>query len=454
LIKKQKTAFAALVDNYFNILIILPYPKKVKFYMIFWQSKRATVIACTKCQKVQLLMAIKLTEMSQFFKNLPVFVPKAQDSHITELGLKLPTVMMDTRHVVWRPSVATKIRKVAKILIIDPATDMLMFKDASEGVNFKKLGYPEKVEPTKIYSDESFRREQIVKTAIEDQKMKGADVIIAPYFYAEDTEDVKFNLNLTMLGETVQYMEQKKLNLPLLAYIEIGKPILNRRTVINSIVDRYRDFGDKLSGLFITINDGDCKKLNEEELLSFANLVQQLSETLPIFVMNIGPFGEILCALGASGFGSGLTTGENFSVKHLQDSPEGWSPPVEKTYIPELFDYLNDEAVKKIGYKCQCKICSGSFPQDPASKKKHFILAKMDFMDSLRVIPIEKRAGYIEVKLSEAIKASKQISTKHGVDLKNTYLQRWLNTVKSAGIWNPKEDEKELEAILTDLESK
>ncbi len=393
-----------------------------------------------------------MTKIDLLKSKQPIFIPKVQDSHIASLGIMLPAVLMDSRHIEWRASVVKKVRDVTKILFIDPATDVLLFKNASEGRGFKKLGHPQNIEPEKIYSDANFRN-KIIETAIQYQISKGADVVIAPYLYAEDTENIKFSVNLTLLSETIRYLEQQNIKLPVFAQIEIGNTVLNRRTAINFIVDRYSDFNSNIQGFFITINDLDCKKTNEDSLINLANLVSQLSRKKYVFVTNIGGFGEVLSALFASGFSSGLASGENFSVKNLQEPPGGWSDKIAKTYISEILDYVNDEVVKKIGYKCFCNICAGSYPLDAPAKKKHYACKKLSAAEALSKLSATDRIKFIENKLREGLKFAQNITDKYGYDLKPSYLKKWLYVVEAVQHWTTEERSEELEELLKELES-
>ena len=293
----------------------------------------------------------------------------------------------------------------ADVFIVNPVTHRMLFKDAKEKSSFKKLPYPKNINAEKLYSDPEFRMEKIIKASVEYQIKRGASLVIAPYLFAEDTDDTKFVLNLTMLSETIKYLKDNKINLPLFAMIHIGSRAFTKTIIINSIIDRYREgFEDNIQGFIITVDELDDRKASEESLSGLAYMAFQLSKGHDVLVNSIGGFGEILSVLGCCGFISGLGTGETTSVKILQDTPrkiKGRSH--EWTYIPEIFDYAHDSEVKKIGYKCSCSACNGAVPVDIPSKMRHFLFRKIEIMSALRNMNSRDRINFMKERIDKAL---------------------------------------------------
>lgn len=385
----------------------------------------------------------------------PIFIPKVRDQKIAELGLKYPAVIMDSHHIEWRSNAVKKIFEVSKLFIVNPVTHFLMFRAARETVNFKKLPYSMKVEAEKLYSDASFRMDKLVIPCIDDQLKKGASIIIAPFLFAEDTDDTKFGLNITMLSESIRHMRSQKISKPLFAMIHIGSSVLSRHMVINYIVDMYTEgFEKDLQGYFIVIDDLDCRKATEETLLGLAKLVFDLSKKKRVFIKRIGAFGEVLSAIGASGFSSGLGEGETLSIKNLQEAPKGFSKRSNWTYIPELFDYLNDDEIKKIRYKCGCAACKGSVARDFASKRHHFLFTRMERMSKLSTISSRtKRTDYMKNLLDDATKLAGGYIKRYGSHVKMSHLTNWRNILESTKTWSDKDDDDMLNELLSDLKS-
>ena len=380
----------------------------------------------------------------------PAFVPRVQDLNVTKCGIEFPMIIMDSRHAAWRAPVARKIREITERLVIDPATDMLLFKGASEGVNIKRLGYPEKMDVNLLFGEPK-TRSKVIETCVADQQSKNADVIIPPYFYADDPNALAFNLNLTMLSETIKYMANQKMTQPIYAYIEIGNTFLTRPTMINMVVDRYLDNKKELSGFLVTINDLDCRKADEDLLFGLTTLIRQLAQEHEVFINYIDCFGEVLVALGASGYSSGLTTGEVFSAKNFQESAKDRRfKKQEKTFVPELLGYLNDEAVKKVNYKCNCSACNGAYPKSTEAKKKHYVLTKYAALEQMQSLSLPQRIDFMKEKLSSSQEFTRRVK-RMGVNPKNAWIGKWSTVLMDAANANPNRDDSDLDKFINEL---
>ncbi len=387
-----------------------------------------------------------------FTSNTPFFLLNTNDAHLEKLGEHYPAVLMKAHHIEWRPTVAKKLKKITDVFIVDPATDIMFFKDARESKHFKKLKYPKNIEPEKVYSDPELRK-KIIDKSLNHQQRNGASLLIAPYFYSEDADHIKFNINLTFISETLRILEEREITTPLFATLEIGKSVLTRPIVINSIVDRYKeDYSELLSGYIIVIDDLDCERADLESLVGLSKLVFQLSEKNDVFVNKMGPFGEILSAIGATGFGSSLVGGEVFSEKNLQDAPTGRKKQALKTYIPEVFDYLNDEDVKKIKYHCSCPVCDGSYPKDTLSKKLHYLQAKIRATESLKGLSRDQKIKILSRKINNGIKLTSEWQGR-AINVKTTFLPRWKKVLELSKFWEFPSEDKELNDLIRELES-
>jgi len=387
----------------------------------------------------------------------PIFIPRPLDSDIAGLGIQYPAILMDSHIVAWRPSVAKNMQATSKLFIVDPVTHFMLYKGAREGKSFKRLPYPKKFEVEKLYSDPVFRTQKLVKPCIDNQLKQGAGIVITPYLFAEDADDTKFGLNISMIAESIRYMRDNEINKPLFAMIHIGNSVLTRPTVINYIVDRYSEgqgFESNIRGYFIVINELDCRKIDKESLLGLANLVFKFSRNKYIFVKYMGAFGEILSAIGAYGFISGLGVGETSSVKNLQRLPKGFGRTSDWIYVPELFDYVKDDEVRRIGYKCSCKACNGSIARDSSSKKRHFLYRRMETMVALSKLNRAERIEFMKGRLESSIKLANNYINKYSSPFKRSHLKNWRDVLVSAKSWRHEEKDDGLDKLLADLDSK
>lgn len=385
---------------------------------------------------------------------LPVFIPRVMDKTISELGTKFPVLLMDSHHIEWRPGVVDSLVSLADSFVVDPVTVLLLYPDARKMKNFAKLPYPKDIKPEDLYSNATDRLEKIIKPAVNDQITKNASVIIAPSFYAEDTDDVKFPLNLSFLSETLRYLEQEKIDKPVYANICIGKGSLYRNAVISYMANLYRDeFREKIAGYLISVNDFDGEKADLDQLLGLASLVFKFSNGNEVYVKHMGGFGEVLCAIGASGFSSSLDGGEVFSVKNFEQRSNGFGRKGGWTYVSEIFDHVNDTELKKIGYTCNCSHCRGTLAGSKKDKKLHYLYQRMEAMKVLQPLDRDARIDAMIAKLEHGISLATSYRREHAVALSPVYMQNWLAVLKDAKDWTHETDQDtdELNQLLEDL---
>ncbi|MBN1463858.1 MAG: hypothetical protein JW922_09335 [Paludibacteraceae bacterium] len=389
----------------------------------------------------------------QFFDDNPLFIPKVADLTAIDAGADVPAVIMDLHHTKWRQHVPEKIIEAGIPLIVDPVTGHLLFDGAKNKANFKKLNYAKDISPEALYSDAEARLKKVIEPAIADQLSAGASVIVVPAFYSADISDIKFNLNLNLLSETLRYLEGKNIKLPVFVSINLGYEVLARPTECKYVVDMYcGDYKDKVSGYFVTINGLDARKADVGHLLGLADLVFQLAKGKTVITKHVGGFGEVLSAVGCSGFSSGLAEGETFSTKNLEVRKKGFGRPGGWTYVPEIFDYANDVELKKIGYTCSCKYCNGGVPEDAKSKKLHYLEQRLRIIDALKSLDRAGRIRLMKTKLQEAINF---VGQHIGSPFKTDHLYRWVEILNKAEGWEhmSEDDEAKLNELLNEIDN-
>ena len=384
----------------------------------------------------------------------PFFIPKVMDKNLSSLPFDFPAILVDTNIINWRPKLVSKLSQLTGFFIVNPATHCLMYKESQDKNNFKKIGYPP-IEPERVYGDKSFRKEELIKRCLDDQISKQSTILIAPYFYAEDTDDTKFSLNLTLLAESIQYIQENSIDKPLFAMIHIGNTVVKRPAIVNHIIDRYNDdFVNSLAGYFVNINDLDCEKADLEVLVGLSNFIFRLSEKKPVFVKRIGAFGEILCSIGAYGYSSGLGISESSSIRTLQQSEEERKRKfIKRIYIPEIFDYINDEEAKGIGYRCNCPVCKNSLITSEKDKKLHILYSKLNAMKVLGQLDRENRISYMMERLTKAQDMVNSCRGKYGLLYKTNHLPKWMDVLRVSKGWRySREEDEELADILGEID--
>lgn len=391
--------------------------------------------------------------MNNKLKNKPLFLPKIKDTTIFNSDIDIQGVLLEAHHSQWRSNIIPAIKEKEIFFILDPVTHILMFKNSREKTNFKKLPYGIKHDFEKLFGDSNYRNNKLVIPCLDFQIEKDSDIVIAPYLFSDNPWDTMFSINLTMIAESKKYLDDLNIDKPLFAMITLAPHVLEKHTTVNYIADRYLDeFMDYLDGFFLLINNLDCRKSDYSQLIGLSRLVHQLSETKHVFVKQIGSFGKVLCALGLAGFISGINSGETFSLKNLERDVKYFKKH-NRTYIPELFIYINEDAAKKINYKCECNFCNGTTLNTSSSiQNDHYLHCKVKITEDLDKLDREGKINYMITKLEEAEKFS-EIFIKKAVEFNPTYLKNWKRILKLARNWDPPHEETvELKNLLKDLE--
>lgn len=389
----------------------------------------------------------------------PIFIPKltGQEGAFVDLDLKYSACLMDA-HIVSRFSTpAEKISKACDVFIVDPITNYFVEIGYLQKPTICNLPYSPK-EPFRVedlYRGEVMRVEEMVIPSIEYQINNNADVIILPYLFADDSEHTRFGVNLNLISDGIKYARDKKIKKPLFAMLNMGGVVLSQPRILNYIIERYDDdYGNNIHGYFITMGrDFVHKGASDESLHGLAHLAFQLTKNKKqVFVLRIGAFGEILSAIGADGFSSGIDRGESFDEEGLREKSSNFGRDISKwTYVPELFNHVNDEAIKRTNYKCNCKSCGGSLPKDVFSKKAHFLYRRMETMNELRKLGRTKRIGLMKARLEEAIKLASHYNEKYTLSLQVNHLINWRNVLESAQHWTHDDSQSKKSVDLDQL---
>src|SRR3989338_10284785 len=121
----------------------------------------------------------------------PIFMPRLmnQDGAATEIG-RLPASLMTANIAAHYKNLATKARNASKLFVIDPMTNNMVYDAFTEKKAFQKVPYAPKkpFEMPKLFGDEKYRIASLVEPSIKFQLEKGADLVIAPYFFSEDAK--------------------------------------------------------------------------------------------------------------------------------------------------------------------------------------------------------------------------------------------------------------------------
>lgn len=385
----------------------------------------------------------------------PSFIPRIDDKSLLGIEDVPKCVLIDAQINLWRKNVLPEYKKAGSKIIINPSTHRLPYQDAQTS-NFIKLPYfikPDEIE--KLYADANFRLEKFVKPCITYQIDNGADIVLAPFLHSEENHSRPFNLNLTLLSETIKHKQFEKWNLPLYAVINISSHILDNISDVNYIVSMYcSDQYSEVDGFLVIVDCFKEKDADEQTLRGFAHLVHQLTSKKNVIVNYVGGFGDVLSAIGAEGVISALWYGDSISIKDIDVNDDGIGRRKKNwTYIPELFTYVNDDDVKKIGYTCNCPACNRGTPIKFSDKKLHYYYRRTETVEAIKNIKKEDRVSFVISNLESAFKLSDDYYRKYAVQTKRLHIPRWIAILKDVQHWkSPEEEDKELEDILNTID--
>ena len=270
-------------------------------------------------------------------------------------------------------------REGCDVLIINPVTNFFTYNGYVNKPTYSKLPYA----PTSPFTRNDLRQlteTNFTKQVIDWQITNGAGIIIAPYFFAHDLDDRKYEYNLQLISHTINITDNYKKQV--WACINISQSALSGANLSDLISD-YKSI--QVDGFLILLEGFDDRIMTTDKIINLLRLVDILSQNKDIIICSIGAFGQILFAYGANGFSGGIGWLETFSERQLEGEEVGYPadsvPRAWYYYIPEVFSYFRPDDINTIfdlqktpsdlikSLKCECTICSREMPSEPMDKK-------------------------------------------------------------------------------------
>lgn len=393
-------------------------------------------------------------EIKNAFEKSPIFIPLVRDSKISTSDINVDWLCLEAPCIANSPNTLKSVRESTKKLFIDPVTYAI--PRLPENIDEKKkhickVPYYKRKSLTKnIYTDANYRLNEFVIPCIDFQISNKSDILIAPYLYSEEINSESFNLSLNMLVDTIKSSRSKDLNVPIWGMINISMNVLADISKVNYIISRYiSDYKASISGVIISIADFDSKIADESVLKGFAHLVFQISLHLPTLIYKIDAFGEVLSAVGASAYVSGIYEGEGVSSKKYLEETGGRRS--KKFYYPAIMDRLDKDDLKRIGYMKEI----GSEPISSEVRLSHYIKSKSEPLTKMQLTQDTNiRIEYMLKRISNAIEEGDRLKINYAVKLNNAHLYRWIRVLNMAKTWmDIKNEEVTIENLLTEIDS-
>ena len=327
----------------------------------------------------------------------------------------------------------------------DPATNRLVYTSFSKTRGVMELPYSSGSEVTPIQKKDFHSISQVqeyVKKVLDFQNENGVTEFAAPFFFAKNSDDEWFNINLKLLKESLVYRDEHFPNIPVWAgicmNIENWHNEEEKTNILNSYVktnpDGYFVYGDPIGN-----------QSNLTQLYHYTDLLRklQLNSSSPVVACRVNGLGLVLLSLGIAGISSGIGSLDSFRESILSDTQEGYSAD-PRYYIPALMSMVTlkkrvttkliDIAKSSVGeeLKCNCAYCAG-IEQGTISlqnMKLHFMKKRKEEVEEIVALRPEDRLEYIESKVEKAITYKRTLS-KEGVEVGDfSHLDTWYNLIQ------------------------
>lgn len=327
----------------------------------------------------------------------------------------------------------------------DPATNRLIYTAFSKTTGVQELPYSSGDEVTPIQKKDFHSISQVqgyVKKVLDFQIQNGVTELAAPFFFAKDTSDEWFNINLKLLKEAIDYRNTRHKDLPIWAGICMNVENWHNDDEKNAILNRYVKTNP--DGFFV-YGDPIGNQSNLTQLFHYGDLLRKLQTTtgVPVIACRVNGLGLIFISAGVSGMSSGIGAIDSFRESILSDTTEGYAAD-PRYYIPQLLSMVSLKkrvttkliAIDKssIGSKlrCGCKFCTavsaGVLSQQ--NMKLHFLQKRKEELLELAKIDPKDRLDFIGRKIDQALIYSKTLADE-GVDVADfSHLKTWKSLVE------------------------
>lgn len=339
------------------------------------------------------------------------------------------------------------IRKTGVSFTTDPATNRLPYPAFSKTKGIRELPYSSGDEVIPIQKKDFhsiLQVQEYVKKVLEFQIQNGVTELAAPFFFAKNSSDEWFNINIKLLKESIAYRDQFYSKMPIWGGICMNVDNWHDEEEKSRILNHY--VKTEPDGFFI-YGDPIANTSNLVQLYHYTDLSKKLqtASAAPVVACRINGLGLILICLGISGISSGIAVLDNFREPILSDAQEGYSND-PRYYIPELLSMitlkkkvatkLTDIAKSSIAneLKCNCKYCRGIYSGTPLTQrnmKLHFLTRRKQELEEIKKIPYDKRINYIEEKVNLAMKYARTLSNE-GIEVGDfSHLTTWKGLIEN-----------------------
>lgn len=315
----------------------------------------------------------------------------------------------------------------------DPATDRMAYSSFSKTKGVIDLPYSSgsPVKPTVVKDFVLIVQiQEFVKKVLDYQSNHGVNELCAPFFFARNTSDPWYEINIKLAREAVAYRNEQFKDKPiwvgLCMNVDGWYDESEKKRILNDYVrieaDGYITYGDPI---------GKSSNLTQMYHYSDLLLTLQSSSGAPVVASRVNGLGLVLVAFGLSGTSSGAASLDSFREEILSDTQEGYTND-PRYYIPELMSMVSlpkksDAKIKDIkrtsigkDLECSCTYCNSlnAGTVVPSDVKLHHLFRKKQELDEMSGLNSDQKIELITNKINTAINFEATLK-KEGVKLGN-----------------------------------
>jgi len=199
--------------------------------------------------------------------------------------------------------------------------------------------------------------------------------VFSPYFYIPSISGKDWNVFLSLSTTTANI----KPPVPVYSVLCANSEVLNDDAFVEKAIKEIPQTG--VNGVWLWFSNFDELNADEEQLVNFRALVEQLSDKkLEVYNRHGGYFSLILHKVGMTGISHSIGYGEKKDVLQIEGPP---NPPVVHYYLPDIhkrfgvpdiercFDEMKIVSPKDFyEHMCDCVICKGVIKDNIEGFKK------------------------------------------------------------------------------------
>lgn len=312
----------------------------------------------------------------------------------------------------------------------DPSTFRLPYSSFAQTKGLVELPYvPDKnnvLTPSDLKTLQA--QQSYAQKCLDWQVRWDCKTLVAPYHFSRDINQEWIDIDIKLIEESVAYIKNKKLPMPVYAGICLNIENYTNETNRLALLNRYSRA--KADGYIFYVDAFDERTNNPIQIRAYLELLrlfQQLGK--PVIAGRVGTLGLGFLASGVDGVTTGIASLTSFSENNLLVNRSTNYDMTKKYYIPDMMltipvpmaqDILFDN--RNSALRCKCQSCQMSPRNLDRAAKPHFLhirtkeVAKIESLTS-----VTQRLDWFNLRVNNALKICDTVRRQQVVDLKSGY---------------------------------